>query len=132
MCIEARSPSRRLTASAVSCAAPATRAELRVWLSQFADGQAGFAVEGTTGWRFVVEEIARAGQRAHLADPAETAARRGRKRRAKTDNADCDPQLRLLLTDELPESWIPPTHMLELRTLVRLRKTLIDQRTPWQ
>jgi transposase len=112
--------------------APATRAELRAWLSQFADCQAEFAVEGTTGWRFVVEEIARAGQRARLADPAETAARRGRKRRAKTDNADCDLQLRLLLANELPESWIPPTHMLELRTLVRLRKTLIDQRTAWQ
>jgi transposase len=112
--------------------APATRAELRGWLRQFAGGQAEFAVEGTTGWRFVVEEIERAGQRAHLADPAETAARRGRKRRAKTDNADCDLQLRLLLAGELPESWIPPAQMLELRTLVRLRKTLIDQRTAWQ
>jgi transposase len=59
-------------------------------------------------------------------------ARRGRKRRAKTDNADCDLQLRLLLAGELPESWIPPAQILELRTLVRLRKTLIDQRTAWQ
>jgi transposase len=112
--------------------APAARAEVRSWLRQFADCRADFAVEGTTGWRFVVEEIERAGHRAHLADAAETAARRGRKRRAKTDNADCDLQLRLLLANELPESWIPPTHMLELRTLVRLRKTLIDQRTAWQ
>jgi hypothetical protein len=46
-----------------------------------------FALEGTTGWRFVVEEVERAGHRAHLADPAETAAKRGRKRRAKTDRA---------------------------------------------
>jgi hypothetical protein len=99
---------------------------VRAWLTQFVGCQAEFAVEGTTGWRFVVEEIERAGQRAHLADPAETAARRGRKRRAKTDNADCDLQLRLLLADELPESWIPPAQILELRTLVRLRKTLID------
>ena len=112
--------------------APATRAEVRAWLRQFTDGQAEFALEGTTGWRFVVEEIERAGHRAHLADPAETAARRGRKRRAKTDNADCDLQLRLLLAGELPESWIPPANMLELRTLVRLRKTLTDQRTAWQ
>jgi transposase len=112
--------------------APATRAEVRAWLRQFADCQAEFVVEGTTGWRFVIEEIEGAGHRAHLADPAETAARRGRKRRAKTDNADCDLQLRLLLASELPESWIPPAHILELRTLVRLRKTLIDQRTTWQ
>jgi hypothetical protein len=63
--------------------APVTRAEVRAWLSQFTDDRAEFALEGTTGWRFVVEEIERAGHRAHLADPAETAARRGRKRRAK-------------------------------------------------
>jgi transposase len=112
--------------------APAARAEVRAWLGRFAGSEAEFALEGTTGWRFVAEEIERAGYRAHLADPAETAARRGRKRRAKTDNADCDLQLSLLLAGELPESWIPPAHILELRTRVRLRKTLIDQRTAWQ
>jgi transposase len=112
--------------------APATRAELRSWLTQFAGQAVEVAVEGTTGWRFVVDEVERAGHRALLADPAETAARRGRKRRAKTDDADCDLQLRLLLAGELPESWIPPAQILELRTLVRLRKTLIDQRSAWQ
>jgi transposase len=112
--------------------APAARAEVRAWLGQFVGCEAEFALEGTTGWRFVIEEIERAGHRAHLADPAETAARRGRKRRAKTDNADCDLQLRLLLAGELPESWIPPAHIIELRTRVRMRKTLIDQRTAWQ
>lgn len=34
----------------------------------------------------------------------------------------------LLLHDRLPESWIPPTHILEVRTLIRLRKTLVDER----
>jgi hypothetical protein len=68
--------------------APAARVDVRAWLERFAGRQAEFALEGTTGWRFVVEEIERAGHRAHLADPAETAAKRGRKRRAKTDNAD--------------------------------------------
>jgi transposase len=110
---------------------PAAREPLREWLERFAGRDAHFALEGTTGWRFVVEEIERAGQVAHLADPGETASRRGRKRRAKTDNADCDLQLELLLAGELPESWIPPAHILELRTRVRLRKTLIDQRTAW-
>jgi hypothetical protein len=92
----------------------------------------GSALEGTTGWRLVVEEVERAGHRAHLADPGETAAKRGRKRRAKTDRADCDLLLRLLSARELPESWIAPTQILELRTLVRLRKTLVDERTAWQ
>jgi transposase len=40
--------------------------------------------------------------------------------------------LKLLLAAELPESWIPPAHILELRTRVRTRKTLVDQRTAWQ
>jgi transposase len=110
---------------------PAAREPLRQWLERFAGLEAEFVLEGTTGWRFVVEEIERAGHVARLADPAETATRRGRKRRAKTDDADCDLQLRLLLAGELPESWIPPPGILELRTRVRLRKTLIDQRTAW-
>jgi transposase len=32
----------------------------------------------------------------------------------------------------LPESWIPPAQILELRTRVRPRKTLVDERTAWQ
>jgi len=46
------------------------------------------AVEGCTGWRFVVEEMMAAGVEPHLAEPADTAAQRGRKKRAKTDRAD--------------------------------------------
>jgi transposase len=110
---------------------PVGREPLREWLQQFDGVQGEFVLEGTTGWRFVVEEIERAGHVARLADPAETAAWRGRKRRAKTDASDCELQLRLLLAGELPEAWIPPAHILELRTRVRLRKTLIDQRTAW-
>src|SRR5437773_11409110 len=112
---------------------PATRQSVCAWLAQF-DGvdEVHFALEGTTGWRFVVEAIERAGHRAHLADPAETAAKRGRKRRAKTDSADCALQLRLLSAGELPESWIPPAHIPEPRARVRVRTTLIDQRTSWR
>jgi transposase len=113
--------------------APATRESVREWLARFDSlHDVHFALEGTTGWRFVAEEVAHAGHRAHLADPAETAVKRGRKRRAKTDRADCDLLLRLLSAGELPESWIPPAQILELRTRVRLRKTLIDERTAWQ
>jgi transposase len=112
---------------------PAARESVREWLARFDRvDDVHFALEGTTGWRFVVEEVERAGHRAHLADPAETAAKRGRKRRAKTDRADCDLLLKLLSGRELPESWIPPAQILELRTRVRLRKTLVDERTAWQ
>jgi len=51
---------------------PATRENLHRWLSRFDGKEASFALEATTGWRFVVEEIERAGYEAHLAEPAET------------------------------------------------------------
>jgi transposase len=112
---------------------PGAREAVREWLDRFEPGtDAHFALEGTTGWRFVVEEIQRRDLTAHLADPAEPSTLRGPKRRAKTDHADCELMVNLLLEGRLPESWIPPAHILEMRTLVRLRKTLVDQRIEWQ
>src|SRR4029453_12728944 len=55
---------------------PATRVELRAWLARFTGQQADFALEATTGWRFVAEELARAGSGAPLAGPGGTRARR--------------------------------------------------------
>ena len=65
---------------------PADRVSLRGWLRRF-DGvrDVDFAVEGCTGWRYVVEELHRAKITVHLAEPAETADRRGSKQRAKND-----------------------------------------------
>jgi transposase len=111
---------------------PATRVELRAWLARFTGQQADVALEATTGWRFVAEELHRAGLAAHLAEPAETSSLRGPKRRAKTDRADARLLRELLEQGRLPSSWIPPTWILDLRTTVRLRKTLVDQRTAWQ
>jgi transposase len=36
------------------------------------------------------------------------------------------------MTGKLPESWIAPCHILDLRARVRLRHTLVDQRGEWQ
>jgi transposase len=68
----------------------------------------------------VVEEIAAAGFAAHLAEPADTQAARGRKRRAKTDRTDARLLRELLAAGELPESWIPPEPVLEWRERARL------------
>ena len=68
--------------------APATRASMGAWLDELPGAEGGFAVEGCTGWRFVVEELQAAGFAAYLAEPAETSSLRGPKRRAKTDRAD--------------------------------------------
>jgi transposase len=111
----------------------ATRATLRRWLGEHCpQGDAEFALEGCTGWRYVVEELAAAGVGAHLGDPAEIAAARGPKKRAKTDRADARLLRTLLLEGRFPESWIPPTHVLEIRTLGRLYCTLMDERRAWQ
>jgi transposase len=80
----------------------------------------------------VVEELAAAGLRPHLAEPAETATARGRKRRAKTDKGDASWQRELLMAGTLPESWIPPTHVLEVRALVRLYVDLLGEYIGWR
>ena len=112
------------------------RERFRRWLREDVARRAGgrsvaLAVEGCTGWRYVVEEIAAAGFEAHLAEPADTQAARGRKRHAKTDRTDSQLLRELLQSGDLPESWIPPACVLEWRERVRLYKSLIDQRTKW-
>jgi transposase len=111
---------------------PADRAGVRRFLQRFADEELEVALEATTGWRFVAEELRRVGARVHLAEPAETSARKGNKRRAKTDRADARHLRELLMVDRLPESWIPPEHVLDLRARVRSRHTLSHQRCEWQ
>src|SRR3954471_24128261 len=112
--------------------APADRMLLRHWLKTTVDGtRAAFAVEACTGWRFVVEELRRAGIEAHLAEPADTAAARGPKRRAKTARPDARHLRELLAADRLPESWIPPEQVCEMRARLQLFKDLREEHTAW-
>lgn len=112
--------------------APADRRHLALWLARFAGGgDVHFAVEGCTGWRYVVEELARSGAVAHLAEPADTAAARGPKRRAKTDRADARLIRELLEGDRLPECYIPPPQILEYRALLELYHDLRREHTAW-
>jgi Transposase len=112
------------------------RVRFRRWLRNDLTERAGggpvaLAVEGCTGWRYVVEEIEAAGFDAYLAEPADTQAARGRKHRAKTDRSDARLLRELLAAGELPASWIPPEGVLEWRERVRLYVSLINQRTVW-
>jgi transposase len=112
--------------------APADRRHLAVWLRRFdGAGDVAFAVEGCTGWRYVVEELQHAGVRAYLAEPADTAAARGRKKRAKTDRADAKLLRELLDGDRLPQCWIPPGQVLEYRALLGLYHDLRREHTGW-
>jgi transposase len=111
---------------------PADRGGVRRFLARFEGRHLEVALEATTGWRFVVEELVAAGAQAHLAEPAEASALRGNKKRAKTDRADARHLRELLMTGRLPESYIAPEHLLDLRARVRLRHSLVDQRGEWQ
>ena len=111
---------------------PADRLHLRAWLARFAGREdVAFALEGCAGWRYVAEELAAAGAVAHVAEPADTAALRGRRRHAKTDKTDSR-HLRVLLADgRLPECWVPPSHILECRALLELYHDLRTEHTAW-
>ena len=63
---------------------PAHRESVRRFLGRFRGRQLEVALEATTGWRFVVEELHAIGARAHLAEPAETE-RAARQQEARQD-----------------------------------------------
>ena len=112
--------------------APAGREHLRAWLVRFAGrGDVAFAVEGCTGWRYVAEELAAAGIAAHVGEPADTAAARGRKRHAKTDKTDSAHLRRLLAEGRLPECWVPPAQILEYRALLETYHDVRREHTAW-
>jgi transposase len=112
--------------------APADREHLAGWLSRFAGvNGAAFAMEGCTGWRYVAEEMRNAGVEPHLAEPADTSALRGPKRRAKTDKADAQLLRELLATGRVPECYVPPSQVLEWRALLELHHDLRVEHTGW-
>jgi transposase len=112
--------------------APADREHLAGWLRRF-EGQTSveFAMEGCTGWRYVVEEMRAAGVRPHLAEPAQTSALRGPKRKAKTDKTDSKLMREALVDGRLPECYIPPSQVLEWRALLELYHDLRVEHTSW-
>ena len=109
----------------------ATPAAVTRWVERFAGREIDVAVEACTGWLFVCDALVAAGAVPHLAEPVETRALRGRKRRAKTDREDARWLRELLADGRLPEAWIPPEHVRQWRSRARLRHTLIDERTQW-
>jgi transposase len=108
-----------------------SEAAVEEWAARFSGRVVHVAVEACTGWLFVCRALERCGAVAHLAEPVETSALRGRKRRAKTDRADARWLRELLVEGRLPEAWIPPEHVRQWRSRARLRNTLVTERTSW-
>jgi transposase len=110
---------------------PATREALREWAMPLRGRVAAVAIEATSGWRWIWRELSALGFEVQLAEPAQTRALRGRKRKAKNDRLDARWLTLLLAKEMLPRSWIPPEDIQRLRDLTRLRQALRHDRTSW-
>ena len=109
----------------------ATRTELGDWATRWQGELDAVAIEATTGWRWVWRELEARGLDVRLVDSVEARARRGKRKRAKTDRLDARWLCFLLAKAMLPEAWLPPPEIQQLRDQTRHRKALVDDRTRW-
>jgi transposase len=85
------------------------------------------AVEATYGWSWLVDVLEGLGLEPHLAHPAGCKAIAHA--RLKNDKVDARTLAHLLRADLLPEAWIAPPEVRDLRQLLRHRAGLIALRT---
>jgi transposase len=85
------------------------------------------AIEATVGWYWAVDVLEELGARVHLAHPSGIKAFENR--RVKNDRLDARLLADLLRMGRLPEAWIAPREVRELRELVRYRHKLVDDRS---
>jgi transposase len=83
-------------------------------------------VEATYGWYWVVDLLQANGARVHLANPQGL---NWGQRRVKNDERDAIDLADMLRLGRLPEAWIAPPAVRELRELVRYRAKLVALRS---
>jgi len=84
-------------------------------------------LEATYGWYWAADTLAAAGAEVHLAHPLGVKA--FSYRRVKNDEKDAADLADLLRMGRLPEAWIAPAQIRELRELTRYRQKLVGLRT---
>ena len=84
-------------------------------------------LEATYGWYWAADTLAAAGAEVHLAHPLGVKA--FTYRRVKNDERDSADLADLLRMGRLPEAWIAPHEVRELRELTRYRQKLVRLRT---
>jgi transposase len=84
-------------------------------------------LEATYGWYWAADELAAAGAEVHLAHPLGVKA--FSYRRVKNDEKDAGDLADLLRMGRLPEAWIAPPQVRELRELTRYRIKLVRLRS---
>jgi transposase len=91
------------------------------------DGESKVALEATYGWEWLADVLEEAGYELHLAHPLRTKAIASA--RVKNDAVDARTLAQLLRTDLLPEAYIAPRELRELRDLLRHRVALTRMRS---
>jgi transposase len=85
------------------------------------------ALEATYGWEWLADLLEEVGYDVHLAHPLRTRAIAAA--RVKTDAVDARTLAHLLRTGLLPEAYIAPPELRDLRDVLRHRATLVHLRT---
>ncbi len=91
------------------------------------EGESSIAVEATYGWEWLAELLEDAGYDIHLAHPLRTRAIAAA--RVKTDAVDAKTLAHLLRADLLPEAYVAPRELRDLRELLRHRIALTGMRS---
>jgi transposase len=91
------------------------------------DGESKVALEATYGWEWLADVLEEAGYELHLAHPLRTKAIASA--RVKTDSVDALTLAHLLRADLLPEAYIAPRELRDLRDLLRHRVALTQMRS---
>ena len=84
------------------------------------------ALEATYGWYWAADVLQAAGARVHLVHPSGL---HWGARRVKNDERDATEIAQRLRRNDLPEAWIAPPKVRELRELVRFRAKLVALRS---
>ena len=91
------------------------------------EGESQIAVEATYGWEWLAELLEDSGYDLHLAHPLRTRAIAAA--RVKTDAVDAKTLALLLRADLLPEAYVAPRELRDLRELLRHRIALTAMRS---
>ena len=90
-------------------------------------GECRIALEATYGWEWLADVLQDAGYELHLAHPMRTKAIASA--RVKTDAVDARTLAHLVRADLLPEAYVAPRELRDLRDLLRHRVALTRMRT---
>jgi transposase len=86
------------------------------------------AIEATYGWYWAVDVLEELGATVRLVNPSGLG-QSWEGRRVKNDYKDCRELIDRMRLHKLPEAWIAPPELRELRELVRYRAKLVNIRT---